>query len=407
LTAIAITGLGAVTPAGVGADSLAVALFAGRSLLEPIGEPWALPPHELGARVRGEFGARERIPAARLRRIGRLSRMATVAAHDALEASAAPDRESVGVVIGTGFGALDDTVAFLEQLREVGAAEATPALFPASVMNVAAAHVSMELGLRGYNTTVNHKEASAELAILCAEGALSLGHAPRLVAIGVEELGRSLHHACRRLGALASGAPRPYRAGRDGFVLGEGACAFALEPLEVARERGAPVLAVIAGVGAAGGERPLCGWGPSLEAGREQGPDLAAGTEAVERALEDAEVDPGEVDLVVGCGCGARELDRLDAAVISGVFSRAVPVSSPHGALGTWAAGGALRLAAGVLAIQRGEVFPTFGGGAPDLEAPVPGLVSVARRTPVETVLVTAHATGGSSAAVVLTRGEG
>lgn len=404
---IAITGLGAVTAAGVGGDALASGLFAGRALVRALPElPATVRGPALGAPVT-EMGARERIPASRLRRMGRLSRMATVAAHDALSASSPPERRQAGVVIGTGFGALDETVAFLEQLREVGAAEATPALFPASVMNVAAAHVSMELELHGYNTTVNHKETSGELALYCAEGALALGHAPRLVVVGVDELGPSLQHACARLRALAPGQPRPYLAGRDGFVLGEGACAFVLEPLAVARARGARVLACLAGLGAAGGERPLADWGPAPEAGRVLGPDLEAGVEAVERALEEAGVDADAIDLVVGCGCGSPSLDRLDAEVLARVFGgRAVPVSSPHGAFGCWAAAGALRVAAGVLALGRGEIFPTLGEGTVDPAAPVPGLVRSARCAELRTILVTGHATGGASCAVVLT-GEG
>jgi 3-oxoacyl-(acyl-carrier-protein) synthase len=402
---IAITGLGAVTTAGVGGEALASGLFAGRTLVRALPELPATgrgPAH--GAPVT-EMGAHERIPAARLRRMGRLSRMATVAAYDALSTSAPPERQATGVVIGTGFGALDETIAFLEQLREVGAAEATPALFPASVMNVAAAHVSIELGLHGYNTTVNHKETSGELALYCAESTLALGHAPRLVVIGVDELGPSLQRACGRLGALASGEPRPYLEGRDGFVLGEGACAFVLEPLAEARARGAGVLALLAGLGAAGGERPLAGWGPAPEAGRVLGPDLAAGVEAVERALEDARIGADAVDLVVGCGCGSPSLDRLDAEVLARVFhGRAVPVSSPHGAFGCWAAAGALRVAAGVLALGLGELFPTVGEGSVDPTAPLPGLVRSARRAELRAVLVTGHATGGASSAVVLTR---
>ena len=410
---IVITGLGVVSPAGIGSGAFFEALTSGRSLVADLHAPWAQAPFAHGAAVR-DTGARGRIAASKLRRMGRLSQMAVVAALEALEQSGPADPDT-GVVMGTGFGALEETVTFIGELLAEGAGAANPALFPASVMNVAAAHISMELGLPGYNTTVNHKEISSEMALLVAADALRLGHVGRLLVGGVDELSAPLHHGYRRLGALTQGQARPYGLGRDGVCLGEGAAVVALELRERALARGAAVLCEVAGIGAAGGPRPLVGWGPASEAGRTIGPSVAAGVAAVEAALDDAGAPGGPgsrmcssaIDLVIGCGCGSPELDRLDADVIGAALQgRGVLVTSPHGALGTFPAAGAVRLASAVETLRRGCVYPTIADGEVDPEA-VPGvLVKEILRREVREVMLLSHASGGGSAAIVLQRGE-
>lgn len=400
-SAVGITGMGVVSPAGIDADSLYDALVAGGDCIADLEQPWASPPYNMAAAV-GDFGAAGYIPPRRLRRMNRLSQMAVVAALQARNHAGLGEGSETGIVLGTGLGALSETVAFMQQLLE-DPAEASPALFPSSVMNVAAAHVSMELGLHGYSTTVNHKETSGELALVVATDLIRLGHARILLVGGVDELNAPAHHGYRRFGALARGKPYPYRAQREGLALGEGACVLAVENVEQARQRGAHILAEIAGTGAAGGCRPLVGWGPSLDSGRQRGPAVEAGVIAIRQALADAGMKPDEVDLVIGSGCGSKDLDRLEAAVLGEVFgSRPVALTSPHGAVGTWMAGGALRVATGVSALCRGVVYPTVTSGEVDPDVPVHGLVTTPRQFEIRAVLICGLATGGGSAAIIL-----
>jgi 3-oxoacyl-[acyl-carrier-protein] synthase II len=275
----------------------------------------------------------------------------------------------------------------MQQVIREGPARANPSLFPGSVMNVAASQVSMLLGLRGYNTTLNHRQISGELAALLAADALRLGRAPALLCGGVDELTRAVHHGHRRLAALAAGAPRPYGAGRDGVVLGEGAAVLCLERAAGALARGARVLARVAGVGSAGG------------------PDAPA--RALRLALEQAGLEPGDVDLVLGCGGGHPLLDRQEALAISEVLGPDVPLTSPHGTLGSWMAAGALRLVAAVQCLQQAAIFPTVMASEADPGLPTGGLVTRPREAPLRAVLVSGQATGGSSAAVLLTGGQG
>ena len=403
---IVITGLGVLTAAGQGLAPTMEALREGRTCFSDLNQDWARPPYHQGATV-GEFSMGKPIPPRRLRRINRLSRLALAAAYQALQQAGLEGREDVGVVLGTGLGALEETVTFMGQILKEGASAATPGLFPASVMNVAAAQVSMELGLLGYNTTVNHKEVSAELALGVAADAIRLGHADAVLAGGVDELSWPVHHGYRRLHALGCEAPAPYSQGRDGMTLGEGAAAFALEEEQHARRRGAVVLARLAGAGSAGGERPLVSWGPAMEGDRRVGPAVEAGARAMSLALQQAGVTPDAVDLVIGSGCGSPELDRLEAAALGQVFgSRPVPVTTPHGTLGSWMSGGSVRLASALGAMADQQIYPTTGHGEDDPEVALPGLVTAARAGRLETVLICGHATGGASAAVVLRPGK-
>jgi 3-oxoacyl-(acyl-carrier-protein) synthase len=399
---VVITGVGAVSPAGVGAGPLLEALLARRDLISELQEPWAVRPYELGARV-AAFNAKDRIPARRLRRLGRISQMAVIAALEAQEQAGLAGASAAGVVIGTGLGALGESMELLGQIQDGDPSAANPSLFPATVMNVAAAHVSMELGLTGYNTTINHKEISTEMALQVAADAIQSGHVEIVMAGGVDELSMPVHHGYRRLGALAHGRPRPYRMGRDGMILGEGACVFVLEERDQALRRGARVIAEVAGTGAASGQRPLTSY-----TGREaERSSIEAGVRALRSALREAGRDPQEIDLIVGCGCGSPALDRLEARVLAEVFGdRPVPVTSPHGGLGTWMAAGGLRVTAAAGALIAGRLFPTVTAGEPDPDVPLPGLVTEARDAVLRSVLVSSHASGGGSAALVLTRLE-
>ncbi|MCA9669657.1 MAG: beta-ketoacyl synthase chain length factor [Myxococcales bacterium] len=165
------------------------------------------------------------VPPRQRRRMGRLSRLLVHVAHDALERAHARGQPDIGLVVGTGVGALDETARFLEQLRDGEAG--SPALFAGSVMNVATGHVSMVLDLRGYNTTVNHHAASGELALMVAAQALAAGRAPAVLACGVDALEqRSLAaHGCV---SLAAGALSQQRA--DVTPPGEQGAALLLAP---------------------------------------------------------------------------------------------------------------------------------------------------------------------------------
>jgi 3-oxoacyl-[acyl-carrier-protein] synthase II len=391
---IAITGMGVIASIGVGTADFAEGLFTARSGLRRVddlpGEPAQVCGHV------GDFAPRSRVSPRTLRRLPRVAQLALVAAHEAVDearcAAVAPER--VGVVVGTGLGALQTTVDFMREYLTLGPAQANPALFPVSVMNAAAAYISMELGFKGYSTTVNHRDASALAAVAVAVDALRLGHADAVVCGGADELSAAAAHGYRRLGQVSRrGTVRPFDRHRDGLCPGEGAAMFVLERLPDARDRGAPIRATLAGVGLGSERRAPLSWDGD-------GEGAAA---AITRALDEAGLHADAVDLVAAGANGTRQLDRLEAAVLGRVFgARPVATSAILGQTGDCHAAAGLRLAAAVLALERGHLPGTTGHEDPDPDAPVPGLVAAPRPAAVRTALVCAHATGGAEVALLL-----
>jgi 3-oxoacyl-[acyl-carrier-protein] synthase II len=291
-----------------------------------------------------------------------------VAAHRAVVAARLAGGPRCGLVCGTGFGALDEAVAFLVQVARAGMLAASPSLFPSSVISAAAGQVSMHLGLSGYNATICHGDVSGELAVINAAEALVAARAEAVVAGGVDEASPAVGAGLARLGLLAAASPRPYGAPATGAVLGEGACALALERAEDARARGAPALARIVG--------------------------YAAGSDAgvVARCLAMAGLAPADVQLVIGSGCGAVLGDAAEVDALLRAFGgEPPPITSAHGALGWHPAAGVLRVALAVGVLRREEVFPTLTTD-PDPRLGAALVTGASRRMAVERVLVYGHA---------------
>jgi 3-oxoacyl-[acyl-carrier-protein] synthase II len=384
---IAITGVGIVSPIGVGQDAFFAGLDEGRSAIAPTTFEEA---PAVAARV-GEFGAREQIAPGNLRRLPRLSQMAIVAAKEALRESAPPyDPTRIGVVLGTGLGTLDETIGFMRGYLDGGPEAASPLLFPSSVMNAAAGQLALECKLRGVNSTINHKDASPLSALLFAADLLELGRADALLVGAVDELNDPVYHGYRRLGALSQGAMRPYDASADGLHPGEGATLFLLERADDAERRSQRVRARLVGRGESSESRPRVGWGQ------------ARPTEDTLRALADALRGAPPLGYVAGGGNGTA-LDGLELDALSAVFDDAPPISSVLAQTGESFSSGMVRLATCLYAFERGRVPGTFG-----LLSPRTGGRSVvrdARAAKVESALVASFAQGGSNTAVVLAAG--
>ncbi len=176
------------------------------------------------------------------------------------------DATRIGAVLGTGLGTLHETIAFINGYVDGGVAQASPLLFPYSVMNTAAGQLAIECGLRGVNSTVNHRDASGLGALTMAADALRLGRADAVVVGTVDEASSAAQAGYAALGGLTKSALRPYDRERDGLALGEGAAMLLLERLDDAQKRGATIFALLPGDVAAGGEsRARVGWHGSFE----------------------------------------------------------------------------------------------------------------------------------------------
>jgi 3-oxoacyl-[acyl-carrier-protein] synthase II len=343
----AITALGVVSPLGVGEAAFFAALDAGASAASVDADGLAT------ARV-GDFGAKQQIAPGSLRRLPRLSQMAIVAGKQVLAAGAPPyDSTRIGVVLGTGLGTLDETIAFMRGYLEGGPEAASPLLFPSSVMNAAAGQLALECKLRGVNSTVNHRDASALSALTMACDLLELGRADALLVGAVDELSAPALAGYRKLGAGA-------------LVLGEGAGMLLVEREEDATKRGAKIRALIAGRGERGDDRARVGWG------RADG--NAAWPEAA-RAVREAAAGR-RIDAVLS-GANGTAFDAQEAAALKEGLGATPPSTSIVARVGESFSSAILRLLAAVHTLETGGV---------------------------ERVLVPAFAQGGANVAVVLER---
>jgi 3-oxoacyl-[acyl-carrier-protein] synthase II len=402
---IAITGIGVVAPTGVTEAAFRASLLAARSAIAPGADGLLRAPSP-------DFEAKRFLPASQMRRMPRLVQMTIVAAKQALadaarielpagplpDAMKAPadalglDPTRVGAIIGTGLGTFDQTMEFLLGYLEGGPEAASPLLFPTSVMNAAAGLLSVECGLRGVNSTVNHKDSSPLLAIGMAMDQLYIRRADAIVVGAADELCDPILEGYRLLGGMCSTVMRPYDRARTGLGLGESAALVVLERLDDAVARRRRIHAIIRHRAETSEDRPRVGWGEGV-----------AGAEAV-RVVTEAIAPFPEIDWIAGGGNGTK-LDELElSALRRGFGDRPLPpISSILSQTGESAASGSLRIAAAIAAIQEGYLPGTLNLGAP-LDGYGDVLLREARRQPVRRVLVPSFGQGGSNSALVIER---
>jgi 3-oxoacyl-[acyl-carrier-protein] synthase II len=353
--AVAITGVGAVTPLGVGARALHERWTAGRSGIED------------GLGRCDEFDPAELLSAKEARRADRCTQLALAAAAEALadagwDGAGPHDPDRVGTVVGTGIGGIATLVANQDVLRERGAGKVSPLGIPLMMANAPAGAVAMRFGLRG---------PSFGTVSACAAGAHAIGTALRMVQSGeadavvcggseaaLVELSRASFAAMDA--TSPTGISRPFDARRDGFVMGEGAGMLVLEHADRARERGARVLGELVGYAATSDAHHLTAPHPEGE----------GAARAIELALRDAGLEAGDVDYVNAHGTSTPLNDRAETAALKralGLRASEVPVSSAKSAIGhLLGAAGAVEAVATVLALRDRVAPPTLNYAEPD-----------------------------------------
>jgi 3-oxoacyl-[acyl-carrier-protein] synthase II len=398
---VVVTGLGVVTPIGIGKDAFARRLFGGESGVQPITLfDTARFASRQGAEVR-DFTPRDFIRPGTLRRMDRLSQMATAAARMALDDAGIEigphTRDRVGIVLGTAFGGTDVAAQFAKVIFTDSPRRANPILVPNTVMNAPAGHAAIELGVRGVNTTLNHREVSAETAIAYAAGEIVRGRADAILAGGGDIISEFCFEVLSRFRALSpcdNGREniRPFDADRNGTLVGEGVGILCLESSAHAAARGAVPYCELAGWGLSAAPAAPNDWPTDPD-----GPSLA-----IARALSAAGVGAGEIDHVSAAANGGLRLDRLESDTLQAVFGPQgrQRVSALKGALGEGFASGGIRAAAAALSIRGRTLPPTLG-----LTRPIAPLNLVRRPetdTPIRYALVNGISSGGTFAALIL-----
>jgi 3-oxoacyl-[acyl-carrier-protein] synthase II len=407
LRRVVITGIGAITPIGNDAETFWQSLLAGKSGIGPITRFDA---SKFPVRVAGEikgFDPGEVMEHRAARRSGRFAQIALKAAKEALvSAKLELDRETateMGVILGSTGGVFEmgrqETI-----IDERGPNRVDPLIIPKWGPHMSSGRVARELGLRGPNSSVNSACASATDALGHAFNMIRTGSAEILLGGGTEAIITPVAIATMGLmGALSKGyndtpsrASRPFDAGRDGFVLGEGAGLLVLESLEHAQSRGAKILAEYIGQG----------W--SFDAADDAAPDAEGQSLSMIRALKSAGIAPSEVSWLNAHGTGTPYNDKTETAAIKLAFGDAayrVPLSSIKSMTGhSAAAAGGLEAVASVLAIRDNRIPPTINYDTPDPECDLDIVANVARDARIDTVLSNSFGMGGQNATLVLRR---
>ena len=356
---VPITGVGVVAPGAIGVEAFRAQLAAGRTAVT---EVETFDTAGLSAKRAGlvlEFRPRDFIPMMKMRRMNGLSRLGMAAAKLAIEDSGVSLPADCGVAVGTAFGPVQTSVEYMHEYVEKGAALAPPQLFAESVANAPGSHIAIEWGLRGFNITITQRESSALAAAMYAAMQIAKGSVEAALIGGVEEVNDVLFSVLDRIGALArevpglSEAARPFDLRRNGFVLGEGGAAM------------------VAGVGARKPYAWLSGFGIARDTTAsisDWGSDPGSIVSAMKGALEDAEIALEEVDAIYASANGSRRGDDLEERAIRALFGdRIPPIVATKGFFGEYAAGGALQLAAALIALDGQSLPPSAGFEEGDL----------------------------------------
>jgi 3-oxoacyl-[acyl-carrier-protein] synthase II len=398
--------MGALTPIGCRLEDYESGLREGRDGVGPI-RSFDAARHRVvrAAELRG-FEPETQIAAPQRAHMARGTQMALVAAAQAIEDAgldlAREDRRRIGVILGTDLGGMpsshhgyQDLHHPYRQRRDV--AESWRALLLDSFIASVADQVAAAHALHG-TTLVMSTACSAGLhALAVGVDAIRSGESEVMLVGGVDPLSEMPHAGFGVLRSLASDRIRPFDKHRDGTILGEAAAILVLESEDHARRRGARIRA------------ELAGWGGSTDAYHMTRPDETGQgpARAMKAALEDAGVEPEEIDYVKAHGTATPANDVIETRAVKLVFgeSTRVPVSSLKSMIGhSLGASGAVEAVGALLALGGGFLPPTINLTTPDPECDLDYVPNVSRPRELQTILVNAFGFGGNNAAVVFQR---
>ena len=408
---VVITGMGAITPLGMTIDEYWGNLVAGKSGIAPgVLCDYSEYPCQIAGEVT-DFDAGDFMDRKESRRIARFSQMAVAAAGLAIENGgldlSRENPERLGVVMGNGNGGFPVTEENARIMFQRGGMRVSPFFIPMILPNMAAANVSRLYGLKGYTSTVITACAAGNQAIGEATEAVRRGAADVILGGGCEagicQLalgGFNVIKALTRSNDEPEKASRPFDAKRDGFVPAEAAAVFVIESLEHAIDRGANVLAEVAG------------YGVSSDAFHAVQPDEdgAGAARAMRWALENAGVGIDEVDYINAHGTSTPKNDHVETLAIKSLFGEraySVPISSTKSMIGHALGGaGAVEAVACIQSIAHNEIHPTINYECADPDCDLDYVPNVSRKTRVDTVLSNSFGFGGQNACLVFKRFE-
>ncbi len=402
---VAITGIGVVSPVGVGVAPFWDSLQNGRSGVGPIEHFDASQfPTQIAAYVR-DFDATATIDKKEARRMARFQQFAVVAADEAVADSGLEfdeeEADRVGVIVGSGIGGLGLMEEQHRILLEKGPRRISPFLVPMMITDLAAGHISIRHGAKGINYSPVSACATGSHAIGEGFEAIVRGTANVIIAggfdAGVTPLGVGGFCAARAMSTRNDEplrASRPFDVDRDGFVIGEGGAVLVLEEWERASARGANIYAEVVGYGASGDAFHITSPEPSGD----------GAARAMKHALERARLSGDSVDYINAHGTSTSQGDVIETKAIKRVFGSNVPVvSSTKSMTGHLLGGaGAIEAAACTLALLNGVVPPTINLENQDPECDLDYVPNTAREIDLQVVMSNSFGFGGHNATLVI-----
>jgi len=318
------------------------------------------------------------------------------------------NRDNIGVIIGSGIGGLNTLLEQTDILLHKGPSKVSPFLVPMMISDMAAAQVSISLGVKGPNLCTTSACSSGSDAIGAAFEIIRRGVAEVMVTGGAEAivnlLGIASFDALRALSTRNDApqqASRPFDQDRDGFVVSEGAATLVLESLEHARRRGASILAEIIAYGATADSYHIT---QPMENGE-------GAAKAMQKALDAAGIAPGDIDYINAHGTSTPLNDRMETRAIKTVFGDAaykIPVSSTKSMTGHLiGCAGAAEAVFCVQAINHGILPPTINLVHPDAECDLDYVPNTARPAKVATVLSNSFGFGGHNSVLIIRKYTG
>lgn len=410
---VVVTGMGAVTPLGNDVATFWSRLVAGESGVDTIRINFD--PERLTSKIAGEvkdFDPSHVLDRKEIRRNDRYTQLALVATAEAIKHAGLPERlegelaDRTGIIIGSGIGGSGTLVEQVTINATRGPDRISPFFIPMAIANLASGQSAISFGARGPNWATVSACATAGHGIGEAYETIIRDDADVMFAGGSEaSVYEALVGGFAAMRALSTrnddpqGASRPFDAGRDGFVMAEGAGVLVLEELEHARRRGVQILAELVGYGATGDASHITLPAPGGE----------GGARAARRAIEKAGMQPQDIDHVSAHATSTPEGDPAELMGFKTVFGehiKNVSITAIKSALGhTLGAAGGISAIAAIQAMREGRVPPTLNLVDPAPEAEGLDLTPLkARSRDVRAVLVNAFGFGGQNAALVLRR---
>jgi len=402
---VVVTGLGLITPLGIGVEENWEALMAGRSGIGPITRFDA---SDFPTRIAGEvrnFNPEDWIEKKEVKKMDLFIQYAMCAAEQAMRQSGFKIDEElaerVGVLVGVGIGGLCSIAQYHQLFLESRLKRVSPFLIPKIIGNLASGHIAIRFGARGLNLATTSA---------CASGSHALGEAYRMIRDGYLEAaitggaeavltglgvgGFIVMRALSERNEPPSAASRPFDKDRDGFVVAEGGAALILEERERATARGATIFAEVAGYAANADAYHITSPSPGGE----------GAARCMRACLEDGGLDPNQVDYINAHGTSTPQGDLAETQAVKKVFGERamkIGVSSTKSMTGhALGAAGAIESVYTVLAIERGMLPPTINLETPDPECDLDYVPNRARPAKIRVALNNAFGFGGTNTTI-------